>query len=267
MTCGNPFATSADRYAAGRPYHHERTLARALAARPGRARDARPGSAQAARPGSAQAALPGSALDVACGTGLSTRALAALGIPAVGLDPVPAMVARARADTDLPFVVGAAEALPVRDGSVDLITVSSGVHWFDQDRFAAEAARVLRPGGTLLLYEHSGPDLPEEPAFGAWLRGTYLRRFPSPPRGPMADAFDGRGRFRPAAQDRWPDRVPFDRAGFAAYLLTQSNLLGEPDGPVRDWLLESLAPFFPGAGKRPVTFTGSYRLLSAGPDG
>ncbi len=34
MTYGNPFATSAGRYAAGRPYHHERTVRRALAGLP-----------------------------------------------------------------------------------------------------------------------------------------------------------------------------------------------------------------------------------------
>jgi SAM-dependent methyltransferase len=235
VTYGNPFATGADRYADGRPYHHERTVRRALASR------------------------PGSALDVACGTGLSTRALAALGIPVVGLDPVPAMVARARADTGLPYLVGAAEAVPVRSAAVDLVTVSSGVHWFDPDRFAAEAARVLRPGGTLLLYEHAGADLPAEPAFRDWMRGTYSCRYPAPARGATADAFDGRGRFRVEASDRWPDEVRFDRAGFAAYLLTQSNLLDEEPEPVRAWLLDQLAPFFPVA--RTVTFTASYRRL------
>jgi SAM-dependent methyltransferase len=243
VTYGNPFATGADRYAAGRPYHHERTVRRALAGLPA------PDSAL------------DFALDVACGTGLSTRALAALGIPVAGLDPVPAMVARAAADTGLSYVVAAAEALPVADGSVDLVTVGSGVHWFDQDRFAAESARVLRPGGLLLLYEHAGPDLPAEPAFRDWMRGTYLRRYPSPPRGTMAADFQAGGRFDPPVTDRWADEVPFTRAGFVSYLLTQSNLLGEPAARTRAWLLASLAPFFPGDEARPVTFTASYRRL------
>jgi ubiquinone/menaquinone biosynthesis C-methylase UbiE len=117
VTYRNPFAGAADQYAEGRPYHHARTLRRALAGR-----------------------RPGVALDVACGSGLSTRGLAELGIAAVGVDVVPAMVARARADTALPYAVAAAEALPLGTGTVDLVTVGPGVHWFDQRRFAAEAS-------------------------------------------------------------------------------------------------------------------------------
>ena len=238
MSHPNPFTAAADRYAAGRPYHHARTLRRALAG-----------------------PVPGRALDVACGTGLSTRALAELGIPAVGLDVLPGMVARARADTGLPYAVAAAESLPAGTRSVDLVTVGSGVHWFDQDRFAAEAARVLRPGGLLLLYEHAGPALPVEPTFLDWLRGTYLRRFPSPPRGTMAADFAGPGLFVPERTDRWPDEVPMTRPQFVAYLATQSNVAGEPLERVRAWLDAELAPFLPGDRPRPVTFQASYRLL------
>jgi len=196
VTYRNPFAAAADRYTEGRPYHHARTLRRALAGE-----------------------KPRVALDVACGTGLSTRGLAELGIAAVGVDVVPAMVARARADTALPYAVAAAEALPLAAGTVDLITVASGVHWFDQRRFAAEAARVLRPGGALLLYEHAGATLPE-PAFLDWMRGTYLRRFPSPPRGALAADFPTAGGFAPVRTDRWPDQVPMTRAQLVAYLAT-----------------------------------------------
>ena len=238
MTYSNPFAANADRYARGRPYHHARTLRRALAG-----------------------VAVQRALDVACGTGLSTRGLAELGIVAAGVDVLPAMVARARADTGLPYAVAAAEALPVADAAVDLVTVASGVHWFDQARFAAEADRVLRPGGALLLYEHAGPTLPDEPAFRDWLRETYLDRFPSPPRGTMAAEFDGAGRFVPERTDRWPDEVAMTRPQFVAYLLTQSNVADAPVEETRAWLDAELIRFLPDGERRPVRFGASYRLL------
>jgi SAM-dependent methyltransferase len=240
VTPPNPFAAAADRYAEGRPHHHARTLRRALAGR-----------------------APRTALDVACGTGLSTRGLAELAIAAVGVDVAPVMVARARADTGLPYAVAAAEALPLATGAVDLVTVGSGVHWFDQQRFAAEAARVLRPGGALLLYEHAGPALPD-PGFVDWLRGTYLRRFPSPPRGALAADFPAAGVFVPERAEGWSDEVAMTRAGFAAYLATQSNVGGEPRERIRAWFDAELAPFFGGGEPRPVRFRASYQLLRRG---
>ena len=248
MGPANPFTATptAHRYSRGRPYHHARTLRRALA--------------------EAGVPRPAAALDVACGTGLSTQALRELRIPAVGVDVVPAMAAVARAGTGLPYAVAAAEALPVRDGSVDLVTVGSGVHWFEPDRFRAEAARVLRPGGTLLLYEHAGPDLLDRPGFRDWTRGSYLARYPSPARGAMAADADAGGRFDRRRTGRWPDEVPFTREAFADYLMTQSNVVrvldaGEPADSVRDWLLAELAPFFAGGPTQVVTFTASYQAL------
>jgi len=44
----------------------------------------------------------------------------------------------------------------LESASVDLITVAQALHWFDIDRFFAEAVRVLKPGGVLSYwcYEH-----------------------------------------------------------------------------------------------------------------
>lgn len=50
------------------------------------------------------------------------------------------------------FRVAAAEASGLESDSVDLITVAQALHWFDIDRFFAEAVRVLKPGGVLAFW-------------------------------------------------------------------------------------------------------------------
>jgi SAM-dependent methyltransferase len=47
-----------------------------------------------------------------------------------------------------------AEDSGLESGSVDLVTVATAVHWFDFDRFYAEAERVLAPGGALAVWAY-----------------------------------------------------------------------------------------------------------------
>jgi ubiquinone/menaquinone biosynthesis C-methylase UbiE len=47
---------------------------------------------------------------------------------------------------------GSADELPFADGEIDLVVVGNAIHVMpDKDRFLAEVARVLRPGGTLVF--------------------------------------------------------------------------------------------------------------------
>lgn len=104
-------------------------------------------------------------LDVGCGPGIATRALAPRFAHAIGLDPSEGMIENARvlagaSSTNEPirFEIATAENLgsqllpPVEDSSVDLITVATAAHWFDMARFWPEAARVLKPGGTVACW-------------------------------------------------------------------------------------------------------------------
>jgi ubiquinone/menaquinone biosynthesis C-methylase UbiE len=109
---------------------------------------------------------PDTVLDVGCGTGYLLRRLAARLPRAAGLagiDPAPRMIETARGladDERLSFAAAAAERLPFPDGRFHLlVSTTSFDHWADQGAGLAECARVLAPGGTLVLADQ----------FSAWL--------------------------------------------------------------------------------------------------
>jgi SAM-dependent methyltransferase len=112
-----------------------------------------------ARPGYPDAAvdwlLPAGArtvLDLGAGTGKLTRSLAAKGLEVVAVEPLAEMRTNLGAAVpEVRVLDGTAEAIPLPDASVDAITVAQAWHWVDPERATAEAARVLRPGGTLGL--------------------------------------------------------------------------------------------------------------------
>jgi SAM-dependent methyltransferase len=112
-----------------------------------------------ARPGYPEAAIewlvPAGArtvLDLGAGTGKLTRSLAATGAEVVAVEPLAEMRAKlAAALPEVRALEGTAEEIPLEDDSVDAITVAQAWHWVDPEKATAEAARVLRPGGTLGL--------------------------------------------------------------------------------------------------------------------
>lgn len=106
----------------------------------------------------ALAASPARALDVGCGEGRFCRMLAQHGVDVVGLDPTPALLAIARArDAESAYVKGSAERLPFAEAQFDLvISYLSLIDIPDLGAAVPEMARVLRPGGTLLIANLNG---------------------------------------------------------------------------------------------------------------
>jgi ubiquinone/menaquinone biosynthesis C-methylase UbiE len=91
-------------------------------------------------------------LDVGCGTGTLAVALAERGGKVWGVDSSPAMLAEAQAkETRARFKGGAAEALPFKDGWFERVVMRLSLHHLDRPRALAEAARVLVPGGRILI--------------------------------------------------------------------------------------------------------------------
>jgi ubiquinone/menaquinone biosynthesis C-methylase UbiE len=140
-------------------------------------------------------ASPQRVLDVGCGTGYLLRALASHYPGAeelAGIDAAPNMIEAAIRLTDderLTFAVGVAEHLPCPDASIDVVVSSTSFdHWSDQFAGLRECARVLRPGGQLVLVDQ----------FSRWLIPT------------LAVSRRGKARTRRRA-DRLLLRAGFDR--------------------------------------------------------
>jgi ubiquinone/menaquinone biosynthesis C-methylase UbiE len=96
---------------------------------------------------------PSLVLDAACGTGRYSAYLAECGHRVIGVDRSPAMLAKARAKLpESDFREGDLEALPVESGSVDAAVCALAlVHLPEVDRAIAELARVVRPGGRVII--------------------------------------------------------------------------------------------------------------------
>jgi SAM-dependent methyltransferase len=103
---------------------------------------------------------PGSRLlDVACGTGLDTLFLARAGMEMAGIDSSPGMLGQLRVKADREGLriddrLGdAADLSAWADGSFDgIVSAFAGLNSVDLDSFAAEADRVVRPGGRMVLH-------------------------------------------------------------------------------------------------------------------
>ena len=103
------------------------------------------------------------ALDVGTGAGALALALAPLVREAVGIDPVPELLAlaRARGLPNTEFVEGDGTAMPFADGSFDLSGTHRTLHHIERaELVVAEMARVTRPGGRLLVVDQLAPDDP-----------------------------------------------------------------------------------------------------------
>ena len=124
---------------------------------------------------------PGRALDLGCGTGTNALEMARRGWQVTGVDFSRLAIGRARrragrAGLNVRFLQGDVTALDRLAPGFDLALDIGCFHSLSvpgQERYAAQAARLLRPGAALLLYGFAREQAPD-PA--GWLSEAGLRR-------------------------------------------------------------------------------------------
>jgi SAM-dependent methyltransferase len=196
------------------------------------------------------------AWDCATGNGQAAVALAKCFGRVVATDASAAQIREAEACPGVEYLVAPAEKAPLEDASVDLVTVAQALHWFDIERFHAEARRVLKPGGLVAEWGYQLGLVSEaiDPIvlhFSAVTVGPYW-----PPERALVDAGYSDVAF-PFHNIEAPDfamtaRWELDR--FVAYLGTWSSVAGYRRAVGEDplpALREELAPLW-GSGEREI---------------
>jgi SAM-dependent methyltransferase len=173
----------------------------------------------------------------------------------LGIDASSEMLAQAARDPRIEYRKGYAEALPCRTAEYDLVTVSSAYHWFDHERFLGEAARVLRPGGALVLYKAGSMGTPTgQPDFQSWRRTVLNARYPKVTRNdePLTAERALEFGFSERLSETLFHTQDYSLDAYVENLLTHSRIIRVVDGgqeplsTARAWLRSELAAFFPG---------------------
>lgn len=92
------------------------------------------------------------AWDAGTGSGQAATGLAEHFAAVRATDPSRTQLAAARRHPRVTYDLGDEGESGLADQSCDLVAAAQAAHWFDMDRFAGEARRVLRPGGVVAVW-------------------------------------------------------------------------------------------------------------------
>ena len=179
-------------------------------------------------------------LDLGAGTGKLTRLLISAFDRVLAVEPADAMRRLLqRLCPEAEAFPGTGEEIPLADASVDAVFAAQAFHWFDDERAIAEIARILRPGGALVLMWNV-PANPWEPST-AEVEELLSARGPSPsevtydpldlggPRYALGEWPLREPTFGPLQARRLPNPQRVDREGLVSYYASMGWLADLPD--------------------------------------
>jgi SAM-dependent methyltransferase len=173
-------------------------------------------------------------IELGAGTGKLTRAVAALGLRVVAVDPDPRMLAVLRG-LGLEGVEGSAEAIPFDAGAADSVVAGSSFHWFELEPALREIHRVLRAGGRLGFGWNHRDD--RHPAIARMGRAVYAAQARA--RGPRWRSRDWgadiavSGLFRDVEHELFEHVHELPREALDDHLLSYSGVALLPEGERR----------------------------------
>jgi SAM-dependent methyltransferase len=94
------------------------------------------------------------AWDAGAGSGQATLALAARFEHVLATDSSAEQIAQARVHAKVEYRVAPAHESGLSGQCVDLVSVAQALHWFDVEKFHAEACRVMVPGGLIAQWSY-----------------------------------------------------------------------------------------------------------------
>lgn len=171
----------------------------------------------------AQAPARGLAWDCGTGNGQAAIGLAPHFARVIATDPSASQLASAERRDNVEYRCVPAEASGLDAASIDLLTVAQAIHWFDLERFHAEARRVLRPGGVIAAWTYTLLDV--EAGVDA-LVSDYYRNVVGPYWPPERKLVDDRYRSLP---------FPFDPVGAPAFAISTEWSLDDLLGYLGTW--------------------------------
>jgi SAM-dependent methyltransferase len=121
------------------------------------------------------------ALDVGAGSGQLSVLLAEHFAEVVATEPSAQQLESAARHPKVDYRVAPAELCDLPDASVDLLTAAQAAHWFDLPAFFAEARRILKPQGAIVVISYAGMEhsSPVEPLIDAFRLETLKLYWPA----------------------------------------------------------------------------------------